>query len=55
MSGLGKGLGALLDYAAVSAGSPANVNVSENLLPISALQPSDVQPRRYFDDSALKS
>jgi ParB family chromosome partitioning protein len=55
MSGLGKGLGALLDDAAVSAGSPANVNVSENLLPISALQPSDVQPRRYFDDSALKS
>lgn len=55
MSGLGKGLGALLDDAAVGTVSSTNASVSENLLPISSLQPSDVQPRRIFDDSALKS
>ena len=58
MSGLGKGMGALLGDAAAGMAnteSPAKAEVSENLLPVSLLQPSDVQPRRFFDDSALKS
>ncbi len=55
MSSLGKGLGALLGDAADSLNNPVNTGVSENLLPISILQPSDAQPRRFFDESALKS
>lgn len=55
MSSLGKGLGALLDDAAVGAISQGSTSVSENLLPLSKLQPSEVQPRRVFEDEALKS
>ena len=52
---LGKGLGALLDEAAVSAVSQGSTTSAEALLPLSKLVPSSVQPRRVFDDEALQS
>lgn len=55
--GLGRGLGALLDdtaAAAVSApSSSGGVAKAENQLPIDALVPSSVQPRRHFDSDEL--
>ena len=50
--GLGKGLSALLDDATVS---KLETGAAENFLPITQLKPSSVQPRRTFDDDALKS
>ncbi|MFZ2620856.1 MAG: ParB/RepB/Spo0J family partition protein [Alphaproteobacteria bacterium] len=50
--GLGKGLSALLDDATVS---KMETGQAENQLPIAQLTPSSVQPRRTFDDDALKS
>lgn len=50
--GLGKGLSALLDDAtihSIEAGQP------EQTLPLAALIPSRVQPRRMFDDEGLRS
>lgn len=57
--GLGRGLGALLDDAAVSAvantPSPAGAAKADTHLPLESLVPSSVQPRRTFDDAALKA
>ena len=51
-TGLGKGLGALLDDVTVE---KIETGQAENTLPLSKLQPSTVQPRRVFDEDALKS
>jgi ParB family chromosome partitioning protein len=63
--GLGRGLGALLDDSAAAAIAPQNsyANTSgrmaapapDRTLPLEQLQPSSVQPRRQFDDLALKA
>lgn len=53
-SALGKGLGALLDDAAVKS-IEGEGNAPERTLPVKKLQPGTVQPRHYFDDDALKS
>ncbi|NBV54526.1 MAG: ParB/RepB/Spo0J family partition protein [Proteobacteria bacterium] len=58
--GLGRGLGALLDDTAAAAIAPAPTpgqpaTKPEATLPISALVPSSVQPRRQFDDTALQA
>lgn len=52
---LGRGLGALLDDSAAAAVSYGQKGASEQVLPLSELVPSEVQPRRHFDDEALKS
>lgn len=51
MSGLGKGLGALLDTNEDTASAP----VAESVLDVKLLQPSEVQPRHIFDDEALNA
>ncbi|MBI1308567.1 MAG: ParB/RepB/Spo0J family partition protein [Proteobacteria bacterium] len=55
--GLGRGLGALLDDTAAAAVSPSVPSgtplKAESMLPLAALIPSTVQPRRRFDDDAL--
>lgn len=58
--GLGRGLGALLDdtaAAAIAPATPQSVQAlkPETTLPLTALIPSAVQPRRQFDDDALKA
>jgi ParB family chromosome partitioning protein len=61
--GLGRGLGALLDDTAAAAiSTPAAANTSgstavaaDRTLPLDHLVPSSVQPRRQFDDTALKA
>lgn len=60
--GLGRGLGALLDDTAAAAVAPQMPNVAparlvqgETTLPLSALIPSTVQPRRQFDDTMLEA
>lgn len=58
--GLGRGLGALLDDTAAAAIAPsvptgAPAPKAETSLPLSALIPSSVQPRRQFDDAALEA
>ena len=55
MSGLGKGLGALLDDAAASAVEKGRSGVPEQSLSIKKLRPSSIQPRRAFDEEALQS
>jgi ParB family chromosome partitioning protein len=50
--GLGKGLSALLDDATVT---KLESGQAENMLPLDQLQPSSVQPRRFFDEDGLKS
>ena len=50
--GLGKGLGALLDDVTVE---KIETGTAEQVLAIHQLQPSTVQPRRAFDEDALKS
>ncbi len=50
--GLGKGLSALLDDATVVS---LETGKSEDVLPVDRLIPSTVQPRRAFDEEALKS
>jgi ParB family transcriptional regulator, chromosome partitioning protein len=59
VKGLGRGLGALLDdsaAAAVSSTPAAGAAVAaETTLPLTKLVPSSVQPRRLFDEDALKS
>jgi len=53
---LGKGLGALLDEGdAAVATSAAGAMTAEKFLPVTVLEPSDAQPRRFFDEDALKS
>jgi ParB family chromosome partitioning protein len=58
--GLGRGLSALLDDTAVAALTPTPVGQAattapkpETTLPLSALIPSSVQPRRQFDETLL--
>lgn len=51
-TGLGKGLSALLDDATAT---KIESGAAESTLPLSQLQPSSVQPRRVFDEDALKS
>lgn len=51
---LGKGLGALLSDAGVGASEGAPSAPETHLL-VSQLQPSAIQPRREFDDEAIKS
>lgn len=53
--GLGKGLGALLDEAAVASVSHGVTSTPENKLSVDVLIPSDAQPRRVFDDDELKA
>src|SRR5690606_10495865 len=56
--GLGRGLGALLDDTAAAAIAPhaqAGSLKAETSLPITALIPSSVQPRRQFDETALQA
>lgn len=57
--GLGRGLGALLDDAAVSAvtstPSASTPAKADTHLPIDSLVPSSVQPRRMFDEDALNA
>lgn len=53
--GLGKGLGALLDDAAVASVATGGLTAPEQLVQVAQLVPSSVQPRRHFDDDALKS
>ena len=58
--GLGRGLGALLDDSAAAAIAPqqpaaGQAVAAEKQLPILALEPSSVQPRRHFDEDALKA
>jgi ParB family chromosome partitioning protein len=63
--GLGRGLGALLDDTAAAAiapqqsqaaGAPQTASVAaDRTLQIEQLIPSSVQPRRQFDDNALKA
>lgn len=55
MSGLGKGLGALLDDAAVSTVEQGSTTTPEQSLSVNKLRPSSIQPRREFDDEALQS
>lgn len=50
--GLGKGLGALLDDTAVKHIEQGH---AEQFLPVKSLIPSTVQPRRVFEEDALKS
>ncbi len=50
--GLGKGLSALLDDATAT---KIESGAAESTLPLAQLQPSSVQPRRVFDEDALKS
>ncbi|MBI1363806.1 MAG: ParB/RepB/Spo0J family partition protein [Proteobacteria bacterium] len=53
---LGKGLGALLDEGdADLKASTKEGAVAEKTLPVTSLEPSDAQPRRFFDEDALKS
>ena len=51
---LGKGLGALLDQAAVKSVEGGG-HSSDETMPVTQLQPSDVQPRKIFNEEALKS
>ena len=60
--GLGRGLGALLDDTAAAAIAPQTQNTAatqpvkgETTLPLTALIPSSVQPRRQFDDTMLEA
>lgn len=57
--GLGRGLGALLDDTAAAAisSSPAVSSSAkpESVLPLDSLIPSSVQPRRTFDNDAIKA
>jgi ParB family chromosome partitioning protein len=60
--GLGRGLGALLDDTAAAAiapqapaGSTQATAKAETTLPLTALIPSTVQPRRHFDDTMLQA
>ena len=55
MSGLGKGLGALLDDAAASAVEQGASTTPEQSLSLKKLRPSSIQPRREFDEDALNS
>lgn len=62
MKGLGRGLGSLLDDTAAAAvtqqpasGQPAQAVKAESTLPLAALIPSTVQPRRQFDDVMLEA
>lgn len=52
MSGLGKGLGALLD---VNENPETGAPATEQYMSVEFLQPSEVQPRHIFDDEALKA
>ena len=49
---LGRGLGALLDDSAAKA---IETGKAEQTLAVTALEPSDLQPRKFFDDDALKA
>ncbi len=51
--GLGKGLDALLGGAAAVVAEEQDVAVTETQLDVEQLQPSDVQPRRVFDEENL--
>lgn len=62
--GLGRGLGALLDDTAAAAIAPSNTPpgqggnpalAGEKMVPLTDLEPSSVQPRRHFDEDALKA
>jgi ParB family chromosome partitioning protein len=61
--GLGRGLGSLLDDTAAAAVAPQSANggapsqpvKADNTLPLSALIPSSVQPRRQFDDAMIEA
>ncbi len=61
--GLGRGLGALLDDTAAAAIAPqpaatagaASPVKAESTLPLTALIPSSVQPRRQFDDTMIEA
>jgi ParB family chromosome partitioning protein len=57
--GLGRGLGALLDDSAAAAitsnPAPNATAKAESVLPLEALIPSSVQPRRTFDNDAIKA
>ncbi len=62
MKGLGRGLGALLDDTAAAAIAPQPASAAaaqpvkgETTLPLTALIPSSVQPRRQFDDTMLEA
>lgn len=63
VKGLGRGLGALLDDTAAaavapqmqSAATPAQAVKGDTTLPLTALIPSTVQPRRQFDDTMLEA
>lgn len=52
---LGKGLGALLDDAAAGAVAQGSTTSAEQMLPVTSLIPSSIQPRREFDEEALNS
>lgn len=57
--GLGRGLGALLDdtaAAAISSSPQGSATAkAESVLPLESLIPSSVQPRRTFDNDAIKA
>ncbi|PZP39701.1 MAG: chromosome partitioning protein ParB [Pseudomonas fluorescens] len=61
--GLGRGLGALLDDTAAAAVAPQNIATGQQAqavkgdttLPLTALIPSTVQPRRHFDDTMIEA
>lgn len=52
---LGRGLGALLDEAAIASVQHGRHVSAENTMPVAKLTPSDVQPRRSFDENELKA
>ncbi|MEC9291988.1 MAG: ParB/RepB/Spo0J family partition protein [Pseudomonadota bacterium] len=53
--GLGKGLGALLDDSDFAVGSGFESTGAPQVLSVTLLGPSDAQPRRTFDEDALKA
>lgn len=54
-TGLGKGLGALLDDSDFAVGFEASNSRAPQTLSVDVLGPSDAQPRRTFDEEALRA